>query len=271
MNLTANQNRALNSLHMLLRLSKVRVTRTTLRNKLRQHPAFPNLTSLSDTLTDLRVGNLAVDISPEQLTKIPLPALAYLSSEGGFFAPVRAATADSVEWWHHQKGWQQESTRYFNRHWNGVALLIEPTDQSGEKQYAQTQRREWAERLRLPLALLGLLVCLAVWANRYHLLTSSASLYNVLLLLKLTGLCLSSLLVWYSFDANNAFLRSLCQLNSHTNCGAVLSTSAAYLVAGLSWAEVGLFYFSGGLLSLLLLHASPSALYPLLFGTTLAA
>ena len=38
MNLTAPQKNALHGLDMLLRLSKVRVTRTTLREKLWQHP-----------------------------------------------------------------------------------------------------------------------------------------------------------------------------------------------------------------------------------------
>lgn len=114
MNLTANQKNALHGLDMLLRLGKVRVTHATLQEKLWQHPDFPSLISLSDTLDELKVGNLAAHLTADQLPEIPLPALAYLSSEGGFFAPVRAA-GDAVEWWHNKRGWQTDSLAEFTK------------------------------------------------------------------------------------------------------------------------------------------------------------
>ena len=90
-------------------------------------------------------------------------------------------------------------------------------------------------------------------------------------MLKLAGLLVSILLVWYSLDADNSFLRSICQLNARTNCSTVLTTSAAKLFGWLSWAEVGLFYFGGGLLALLLFQKNTAVLYPLLFGLTVVA
>lgn len=45
-------------------------------------------------------------------------------------------------------------------------------------------------------------------------------------------------------------MRSICQLNSKTNCGSILQSKAAYVFGGLSWSEVGLFYFGGGFLAL---------------------
>lgn len=251
MNLTVPQKNALHGLDMLLRLSQVRVTRATLREKLWQHPDFPSLTSLSDTLDELKVDNMAAHLTADQLPEIPLPALAYLSSEGGFFAPVRATAADAVEWWHNKRGWQKDSLVQFNQKWNGVMLLVEPTERSGETDYVKSRKKQLVESLRLPFAALSLLICLSIWVSGQQVLPASAPLYYSLLLLKLAGLLVSGLLVWYSQDANNAFLRSICQLNSRTNCSAVLHTSAAQLFSWLSWAEIGLFYFGGGLLTLL--------------------
>ncbi|WP_035562381.1 vitamin K epoxide reductase family protein [Hymenobacter sp. IS2118] len=271
MNLTAPQKNAVSGLDMLLRLSQVRVTRATLQEKLWQHPDFPTLTALSDTLDEFRVENMAAHLTADQLPEIPLPALAYLSSEGGFFAPVRATAANTVEWWHNKWGWQKDSTAQFSQKWNGVMLLIEPTERSGEAGYAQSRKKQLVKSLRIPFVVLSLLVCLGVWAGVSQLPVAGAPQYYVLLLLKLAGLLVSSLLVWYSLDADNVFLRSLCQLNSRTSCSSVLNTPAAQLFGWLSWAEVGLLYFSGGLLSLLLFRANPSALYPLLFVFSIAS
>jgi len=270
MNLTANQKNALHGLDMLLRLGKVRVTRATLQEKLGQHPDFPSLISLSETLDELKVDNLAAHLTIDQLPEIPLPALAYLSSEGGFFAPVRAAAA-TVEWWHTKRGWQTDSLAEFAQKWDGVTLLIEPTEQAGEADYAKNRRQELVSKLRLPFVALSLLVGLSAWASAYPLPPANAALYYCLLLLTATGVLVSGLLVWYSLEADNPFLRSICQLNSRTSCSSVLNTAAAKLFSWLSWAEVGLFYFGGSLLALAFFRTNPAALYPLLFGLSIAA
>lgn len=271
MNLTAPQKNALHGLDMLLRLSQVRVTRATLRDKLWQHPDFPSLISLSDTLDELKVDNIAAHLTPEQLPEIPLPALAYLDSEGGFFAPVRATAADAVEWYHTKRGWQKDSLAQFNQKWSGVTLLIEPSERSGETDYARNRKKQAVESLRLPFGALGLLACLSVWAGIYHAPLAAALPYYTLLLVYAAGLLVSGLLVWYGLDADNPFLRSICQLNSRTNCSAVLNTAAAKLFSWLSWAEVGLFYFGGSLLALLFFQTHPTSLYPVLLGLSAAA
>jgi len=75
----------------------------------------------------------------------------------------------------------------------------------------------------------------------------------------------SGMLVWYSIDANNEFLQRICQTNGRTNCQSVLNSSAAKLTDWLSWAEVGLFYFAGGLLTVMvgLSTGNSSVLIPL--------
>lgn len=271
MNLTAPQKNALHGLDMLLRLSNIRVTRTTLRDKLWQHPDFPSLVSLSDTLDELKVDNAAAHLTADQLPEIPLPALVYLRSEGGIFAPVRATASDSVEWWHHRRGWQKDSLTEFSQKWDGVTLLMEPTQQSGEVDYVKNRKKELVSKLRWPFVVLSLLIGLSVWAGAYSAPPANASLYYSLLMMELAGVLVSSLLVWYSLDADNPFLRSICQLNASTNCSTVLNTSAAKLFSWLSWAEIGLFYFSGSLLALVFFRANPRVLYPLFFGLSLAA
>lgn len=243
---------ALDATKALLDFSKVPATKLGLREALWQHPDFPSLNALSDVLNDFRVPNLSTRLTPDRLHEVPLPALMYLNIDGGMFAPLRNVNG-SVEWLHTQRGWQKESLAQFSQKWSGVTLLIEPNEQSGERDYVQNRRRETLGILRVLfivgaiLVILGLLVSNALqtfpWAGY--------STYYLIGLTKLAGTFVSSMLVWYSLDTQNEFLQKVCQINGRSNCQSILSSSAAKLTDWLSWAEVGLFYFAGGLLTLI--------------------
>jgi uncharacterized membrane protein len=238
---------ALDATKVLLNFSKVRATTLGLKEALGQHPDFPSMNALSDVLTDWQVPNLAARLTPDRLHDIPLPALTYLNIDGGMFAPLRSVNGQ-VEWLHTERGWQKESIGQFAQKWSGVALLIEPNGQSGELEYSQNRRRALLKSLRLPFILGGLLIVLALLAQWAKYPLTGHALYYLTGLLKLMGTVVSAMLVWYSLDTNNAFLQKVCQLNGRTNCQNILSSSAAKLTDWLSWAEIGLFYFVGGLL-----------------------
>lgn len=59
------------------------------------------------------------------------------------------------------------------------------------------------------------------------------------------------MLLVYETDKSNSFVKNICSAGKQTNCEAVLGSKAAK-VLGMSWSEVGFFYFAGSLLFLLL-------------------
>jgi len=67
----------------------------------------------------------------------------------------------------------------------------------------------------------------------------------------LIGIIITSLLLWYEIDRNNPLLKKVCTGLSKGSCEAILTGSQANLLGWLSWSEVGFFYFSGSLLTLL--------------------
>jgi uncharacterized membrane protein len=243
---------ALDATKALLDFSKVRTTKLGLKEALEQHPDFPGLNAISDVLNDFQVPNLAARLSPDRLHEIPLPALTYLSVDGGIFAPLRSVNGN-VEWLHTRRGWQHDSLQDFARKWSGVALLIEPNEQSGEKEHSQNRRREAIRVLRgivmasTIVAILGLLISSTLQVFPWSVYNP----YYLTVLIKLAGAILSGLLVWYNLDGQNDFLRRICQINDRTNCQNILSSQAAKITSWLSWSEVGLFYFAGGLLTLI--------------------
>jgi protein-disulfide isomerase/uncharacterized membrane protein len=75
-------------------------------------------------------------------------------------------------------------------------------------------------------------------------------------------------LLWHEVDKNNPFLKQVCTGVIKGNCDAILSGKQAQVFKGLSWSEVGFFYFTGGFLGLLV---TGSAALPLLAWLSLLA
>ena len=249
-----SKDNAIVAAYRLARLLRVKVTRRTLEETLGNHPDYSSLLSLSDAFDEWKVDNAALQLDKNQLAEVPVPFLAYLTVDKGMFAVVRAVSGNSVEWLHTGNGWRRESVAEFLGKWTGAVLLAEPSDESGEKDYASNRRKDVLESVRIPFLAFVIWVavvsalCLAFGGG---LQADGWNLYG-LLLVKLAGVAVCSLLLWHQIDRDNGFIKSLCQLGGKSGCASILDSKAANLFTWLSWSEIGFFYFSGGCLALLL-------------------
>ncbi|WP_305951701.1 vitamin K epoxide reductase family protein [Emticicia oligotrophica] len=253
MKLNPNEKNAFEAIWQLVRLTNLKITATSLKNALLQHPNFPTFVAFSDVLHDFNVPNLATRLTPDRLHEIPLPAIAHFEGGGGTFITITKIIDDTIEWTHDKVGIKKESIADFLHHWQGTTLLIEPNETSGEVNYKENRKQEIFESLRMPFIITGILTCFGLL---FYQVTKQYSIienwqYYALLFTKTIGLVVSVMLVWYSIDNNNSFLRSVCQLNNRTNCNNILNSKAARIFGWLTWSEVGLFYFAGGFLTLL--------------------
>ena len=251
MNLNPSEKNAFVALEQLLKLTKVKVTSTTLKNKLLQHPDFPTLVSLSDVLTDVKVDNMATRINPYQLAEIPLPAIVHLE-DGTGYVTINKVADNQVEWLHDKMGVRRENIAEFSQKWQGITLLAQPNENSGEANFTKKRRFEIIENLRNPFIISGLFLILgySIWNNFMGLSIENPNSFYAFMIAKFAGVMVSSFLIWYSIDANNSFLKSVCEINSKTNCGTILNSEAAKIFGWLTWSEIGLFYFTGGFLAL---------------------
>ncbi len=131
----------------------------------------------------------------------------------------------------------------------GVALLAEKNEQSGEEELEQNKKQDRIAFYRIPILILSLAILLFTAILPFETATVSIA---VPFLLKLAGVVVCSLLLWYEIDRNNPFLQKVCNSTKATNCNAVLQSNAAKLFGVISWSEIGFFYFAGGLLFVLL-------------------
>jgi uncharacterized membrane protein len=252
MTLNPSEKNAFVALKALLKLAKVNVTETTLKSKLLQHTDFPTLVSLSDVLTDLKVDNLATRINPYQLSEIPLPAIAHFE-DGTGYGTIQKIENNQVECLHDKMGIRSESIAEFSQRWQGITLLIQSNEKSGEENYSKSRRFEVIEKLRKLFIIGGLIVILGYFIRTHftNLTIENTSYLYAFIITKFAGIIVSSFLIWYIIDANNSFLRSVCEINSKTSCGNILNSEVAKIFGWLTWSEIGLFYFTGGFITVL--------------------
>jgi uncharacterized membrane protein len=252
MTLNPSEKNAFFAVNNLLKIAKVKVTETTLKRKLLQHSEFPTLLSLSDVLKELKVDNLATRINPYQLSEIPLPAIAHFE-DGSGYGTINKIENNQVEWLHEKMGIRRESIAEFSQRWQGITLLTQPNEKSGEENYSKNRRFEIIEKFRNPFIISGLILVLGYFIGTHFtdLFIENPNYFYAFLIAKFVGLTVSSFLIWYSIDTNNSFLRSVCELNSKTNCGNILNSEVAKIFEWITWSEIGLFYFTGGFLALL--------------------
>ncbi|WP_028668510.1 vitamin K epoxide reductase family protein [Runella zeae] len=252
MKLNFSEKNAIDALTYIVETTGVKVTAKSVKEQLFLHPDFPSILSFSDTLHEWKIPNVAARVFREQLVEIPLPAVAYLEIKGGCFAPIRNVTATEIEWLDTQKGWQKEPLEDFYRKWNHVVLLLEPNENSQEAKYNEKRKEAFLTNIRTPFVIGGLIVC-ALLGGGTNVTTLARQEWQFLALLvtKLLGVGVSSLLLLSTLGTDSSLLRSICGFDSRTDCNNVLSSKAAKLWGWLGWADIGFVYFAGGLVYLL--------------------
>ncbi len=269
----ANDDNATTTLYALLKGLDAKVTRATIQNELAMHPDFPSLLSMSDVLTYWKIDNTALQLNTvEQLRELPMPFIAHLKKNNGWYVQVTELTGNRITYTDSSEGRKTQTVNEFEKSWSGVVLLAEANEQSGEADYARNRPKGIRQSLRGPFLLAGslLVAFIVILSGAGSWLQKVLITDWFLLFTKMVGLTLSCLLVAKQLGGKNTLTDRLCQLNSKTNCDSVLNSPGAKLWGWLSWADVGLLYFAGSLVTALLLDVQPTV-RPLLHWLALLA
>jgi uncharacterized membrane protein len=257
------------TLYALVKGLGAKVTYATVKEELSQHPDFPSLLSLSDLLTDWQIDNTALQLNtPEQLYELPLPFVAHFHKNGGWYVLVTALTGDRITYSENTQGRKTDLLTDFEKNWSGIVLLAEANKLSGESDYAIKRQNEELDELRNQFTTvgIGLIFLIAILSIGSSLLITDW----ILLVTKSVGLVINSLLVVKQLGSTNSLIDRLYRINSKTNCDDVPNSPAIKLWGWLRWTDVGLLYFSGGLITVLAIGFQ-SAVRPLLSGLALLA
>ncbi len=235
---------------LLINHLRVAVTKTSVKEKLQTHPAYPSLLSLSDTLDIWKIPNAALKLQSEQLKELETPFIAHLYSNDGEFVFVTSLTKDHVSFINGNRKQSKVTYNDFYHLWSGIVLIAEAAEQSGEKDYLHKYKQEQITLLRTPTIIL-LFSSIAFMGILQKEFTDWREYVSILT--KLVGLIISIFLLVVQFGLGNTYINHFCQIGKTSNCKNVLQSSASKLFGWLSWSEIGLLYFSGSFLALLML------------------
>ncbi|AQG80366.1 hypothetical protein AWR27_14170 [Spirosoma montaniterrae] len=231
----------------LLQGLRVPVTRQTIRRTLETHPTLPSLSSLTDALSEWGVETMAVRLSDHHLMEVSYPFLAHTGTgDDTDYVVVERVQHDTISYFHPVRGVVQEPLTVFRKQWQGIGLLTEANEASGEYQYAAKRQAEVRASYRKPFLLASLTVLgLAV------VLQAPSWSWLALLIANMAGL-LVCVALW-SEEANQGaftYLKKLCGLSPKTDCHQVVNSPAGKLFGWIGMADIGLVYFGSSVLAL---------------------
>ena len=251
-----SEDNATDTLYSLLQNLKAKVTWETARKTMQEHPDFPSLLCMSEVLLSWNIDNAALQLNTvEQLRELPLPFIAHLKRKGGWYVLVNQIHDNHIQYTDSETGKVTLSLDEFEKNWAGVVLLAETDEHSGEVDYHLNRKKERLNNMRAPfvLGVTFLVILLAFLVGGRNYLPSDWLLF----LTKTSGLFLSSLLIIKQLGRRNDLTDLLCSIHAKTNCEGVLNSPAAKLWGWLSWSDLGLLYFSGGLITLVFAGNQP--------------
>jgi uncharacterized membrane protein/glutaredoxin len=219
-----------------LKLSGIKIDSRSIVEELERHPDYPSLLAISDVLNNFAIHNRAFRIDFDQLNALPLPFIAHTKKNCGEFTIVTGINDRNVTVSQPRRSMQLLSLEEFQNQYAGIVLV---TEINRAKIIVPIDKRVWV--------ILGLLIVFGYLVGFHTPYFSSATWQETSLgIFKTIGLTFSILLLIQSIDENNPLVQKLCQSGGKNNdCKAVLSSNAAKAFRGLSWSEVGFFYFAG--------------------------
>jgi len=225
-----------------LRLLNTKVTATSIAQQIENHPNYPSLLSLSEAFSRYHIPNGAFEVDEEQFDEVDSPFVAFteIPGMGKDFVLVTEKDKETVSFRHARRN-QTLSREEFLKRYQKVIWAAEPDAASGETGYPERLKEERVKR-RKRLAWsagAGALLLLAFWIA---LPAGAVLAFSSIVLLKLLGVGVTALLLTYEIDKSNAFVKDICSAGKQFHCDAVLTSKAAR-IKGVSWGELGFFYF----------------------------
>ncbi len=201
-------------------------------------------------LKTYRVENLCIQIPLEKLSELPCPFIAHLKIGNGQFSIVENASGD----WVIRRGIKnrkiKEGLEEFLKVWSGAALILDWQNiQLCKGSIIQKLHFQFGEN-KQDFAKIGLILSLQIFI--IGLFFFNPWLVYLLLIVKIFGIIVCFILVLDQLSPQNQLATKFCQaISRKRKCDNLLKSKSANFFGLISWSELGLLYFIGGIGALL--------------------
>lgn len=251
----------------LLVVSKVKFTNKYLEDAILSHPEHPSLLCISDTLSgEYGMETIALKIELDKLENLPLPCIVQFTDHGGVFYVLKELSKDEAAILDEKGEIKSISLREFMERWTGVCLFAEKSEKSGEpgikEKIVLKRTMNFIKGIALISFLVWIVLILFNAQNTENNTIWSAAYFG----LKLAGLWMGTMLLWYEVDKYNPSIQSFCAGEKRIDCDAVLNSKFSKLFhKEVSLGLIGFSYFFGTSLYLLFNGFSTISLVPLVY------
>lgn len=229
-----------------LRVLKVKVNSATVNETLQNHPDQPTLLCVSDALNKWNIPNGAGKIDTHKIEKLPVPYIDNTQNRENPLAIVTEITDTTIQYL--QKNYNTpvtESREDFFKKCDGVYLIAEPNEDSGEINYEKNKQKAFFHYLIPILAFFAvILLQFFLLNNTISHSISPAALHTTGIYLQyinlLAGVFVTALLLWYEIDKSKPSLQKVCTCIAKGNCNAILSGKQAKILLLFAKISIGI-------------------------------
>lgn len=242
------QTKIIHTFYNFTQLIGLKVSKSSFKEKIQNHPNFPSLLAFHDTLIFFGANTFSANIVLDNLKVIDVPFIAQSKDKSvndiGFNV-VYPPEQGYIRFKNNKNGKLETISleNYFS-YFTNVAVFAEATEKSGEVDFEFIRNKEVKNKnlQSLLFVLLSFLFILII-SRQFFDWTPNSLINFTYYLLSFIGLGVSSILVLREADRFNPVVKQFCASESiKVNCDAVLESKGSKLF-GISWSIYGFSYF----------------------------
>ncbi len=213
---------ALNYLHKC----KIEVSKSYFSFRVKSHFDYPSLVSLTDTFNELEIKYQAVQIEKANYLEVSFPFLALTKSKKSVFEIV-----DSMQYC-------EKDNRAFLDRWDGVAIMIEPSQKiTNKKSNTFLKLEKTSSNIHLGYIFGFLSILIMFELNNFSFFNLAFQLLSIL------GATISILIVLFKFGKNNRLTDALCATETKQSCDLVINSKGSKISRSTDLSDLSLLYF----------------------------
>ena len=238
--------------YRLVRYFGIKITHDSVREFIKSDPDFPSLKSICNLFDNYGIINYALRIDEKDLIEIDRPFLAHINNKGWKMILVYSLNKGRVLFADSLAGKKIMEVKEFIKLWDGVIVITESGSKTDQTDFSMKRADEIIskELIYFALILIFITILSGLLFNRPDLNEKFRLLSISIIFTHILGLVFSILLFRNELKIKSSFTEKLCHITSNTDCEAVTNSRVSKIIGSITWAEIGIVYFSGGLIIL---------------------
>lgn len=248
--------------YQLIKLLNLHISESSILRSVEEHPNYPSILCISDSLRKFGVGSFTAKVKAERLDQIKVPFIAQVklskseniigthASDAGetslHFVAVKPTNDNRIEYFDPKKTeWRKVMVSDFHSIYNGFVLVPDAKQNAGEKNYKIIRKIEFRKKVlqnflvfAVPIAICVLILSKLLNNDMQDYFEASVMFLNG------AGAMLCALLVKFELEEDNSSTKNICIAKGKVNCNAVLKSKYSKIF-DIPWSVIGFSYFLG--------------------------